>query len=75
MLCYEVTGNGFLRHMVRAIVGSLVEIGRGRRPVEWMTEVLASRNRAEAGPTAPALGLYLVGVDYHDGARPACDHP
>jgi tRNA pseudouridine38-40 synthase len=53
--------------MVRAIVGSLVEIGRGRRPVDWMTQVLASRDRAAAGPTAPALGLFLVGVEYHAG--------
>jgi len=68
MCCYDITGNGFLRHMVRAIVGSLVEIGRGRRAIQWMAQVLASRDRAEAGPTAPALGLFLVGVDYRDGA-------
>jgi tRNA pseudouridine38-40 synthase len=67
LVSYEITGTGFLRHMVRAIVGSLVEIGRGRRPVDWMTQVLASRDRAAAGPTAPALGLFLVGVEYHAG--------
>jgi len=61
---YEVSGAGFLRHMVRAIVGTLVEIGRGRRPPEWMREVVASRNRSEAGVTAPAAGLCLVRVDY-----------
>jgi tRNA pseudouridine38-40 synthase len=61
---YEITGTGFLRHMVRAIVGSLVEIGRGRQPVEWLSEVLASRDRAKGGPTAPAHGLFLVSVDY-----------
>jgi len=61
---YEVAGNGFLRHMVRNIVGTLVEIGRGRRPVEWMRDVLASRDRGQAGPTAPAEGLFLVSVDY-----------
>ena len=64
ILAYEVTGTGFLRHMVRTIVGTLVEVGRGRRPVEWMAEVLASRDRAAAGPTAPAAGLCLVRVDY-----------
>ena len=52
--------------MVRTIVGTLVEVGRGRRPVEWMAEVLASRDRAAAGPTAPAAGLFLVRVDYHN---------
>jgi tRNA pseudouridine38-40 synthase len=64
LLCYDITGTGFLRHMVRTIVGSLVEIGCGRRPIEWMTHVLESRDRAQAGPTAPAMGLFLVGVDY-----------
>ena len=66
LLCYEITGNGFLRHMVRAIVGSLVEVGRGRRPVAWIADVLASRDRASAGPTAPPEGLFLVSVEYDD---------
>ncbi|MGH9140356.1 MAG: tRNA pseudouridine(38-40) synthase TruA [Vicinamibacterales bacterium] len=64
MIIYEVSGSGFLRHMVRIIVGSLVEIGRGRQPVEWLGEAIASRNRAAAGPTAPPHGLFLVRVDY-----------
>lgn len=63
-LCYEVEGNGFLRHMVRTIAGTLVEIGRGRQPVAWIDDVLASRDRARAGQTAPAHGLFLVSVDY-----------
>ena len=66
MLTYEVVGSGFLRHMVRIIVGSLVEVGRGRRTVEWISAVLASRDRAGAGPTAPPDGLFLVRVDYGD---------
>ena len=61
---FEITGTGFLRHMVRAIVGSIVEVGRGRHPPEWMAEVLASRDRGRAGPTAPAGGLFLVSVTY-----------
>lgn len=61
---YTATGDGFLRHMVRAIVGSLVEIGRGRRPPEWLRSVLDSRDRTDAGPTAPSQGLCLVSVDY-----------
>jgi len=64
LICYEVTGSGFLRHMVRAIVGSLVEVGRGRQPPEWIAHVVASHDRAAAGQTAPARGLFLVRVDY-----------
>jgi tRNA pseudouridine38-40 synthase len=64
MLCYTVTGSGFLRHMVRTIAGTLVEIGRKRRPPESMAHLLVVRDRANAGPTAPPAGLFLVGVDY-----------
>jgi tRNA pseudouridine38-40 synthase len=64
IVAYEVAGNGFLRHMVRAIVGTLVEIGRGNRPESDMTALLAGGVRAEAGATAPAHGLMLVNVAY-----------
>jgi len=64
LIVYEITGNGFLRHMVRTIVGTLVEIGRGRQSAAWMRDVVASRDRARAGPTAPAAGLFLAGVQY-----------
>jgi tRNA pseudouridine38-40 synthase len=64
LIRYEITGEGFLRHMVRTIAGTLVEIGRGRHPVEWMRSVLASRDRQRAGPTAPPTGLVLVSVEY-----------
>jgi tRNA pseudouridine38-40 synthase len=64
VLAYEIQGNGFLRHMVRAIVGTLVEIGQGRRAVSSVEALLAGRNRAEAGATAPAHGLFLVHVNY-----------
>ncbi|MEM6654779.1 MAG: tRNA pseudouridine(38-40) synthase TruA [Planctomycetota bacterium] len=62
----SVTGDGFLYNMVRAIAGTLVEVGRGARPPKWVAEVLASRDRAAAGPTAPACGLVLASVDYGD---------
>jgi len=67
LITYEVRADGFLRHMVRAIVGTLVEVGRGREPESWMSEVLESRARRRAGPTAPAMGLFLVGVEYELG--------
>jgi tRNA pseudouridine38-40 synthase len=67
LIVYEISGSGFLRHMVRNIVGTLVEIGTGRRPIEWMSEVLAGRDRMQAGPTAPARGLVLVSVEYDPG--------
>ena len=62
---YEVSGDGFLRHMVRAIVGTLVEVGRGRRPAASISTLLNGGRRAEAGATAPPQGLFLVRVDYH----------
>ena len=67
LIAYEIAGAGFLRHMVRTIVGTLVEVGRGRRPAAWVSEVLRSRDRSEAGPTAPAEGLFLVSLEYRDG--------
>lgn len=66
LITYEVSGDGFLKHMVRAIVGTLVEIGRGRRTVSSLPEVMASRSRSSAGPTAPASGLFLVSVSYEE---------
>jgi tRNA pseudouridine38-40 synthase len=72
VIAYDVKADGFLRHMVRTIVGSLVEVGRRRRPAEWINEVLASRDRARAGQTAPASGLFLVSVDY---GRALADEP
>jgi tRNA pseudouridine38-40 synthase len=63
-VAYEVTANGFLHHMVRAIAGTLVDVGRGRRSPESMPRLLDGRNRADAGPTAPPQGLFLVAVTY-----------
>jgi tRNA pseudouridine38-40 synthase len=66
----ELEGTAFLKHMVRNIVGSLVEVGRGKHPPDWIAEVLAARDRTLAGPTAPPHGLTLVEVTYGDGPRP-----
>ncbi len=60
----EVEADGFLYNMVRNIVGSLVEVGRGRQSPAWIADVLAARNRKLAGMTAPPQGLFLVSVDY-----------
>ncbi len=64
-----VEGTAFLKHMVRNIAGSLVWIGRGKQPASWLAELLASRNRTVAGPTAPPQGLTLVEV-FYDPLRP-----
>ena len=65
-----VEGTAFLRHMVRNLVGTLVEVGRGRNPPSWPAEVLAGRDRTRAGPTAPAHGLCLDEVFYPPSAEP-----
>jgi tRNA pseudouridine38-40 synthase len=70
VLRIEVEGTAFLKHMVRNIVGSLVEVGRGKRPPAWVAEVLAAKDRTLAGPTAPPHGLTLVSVSYGEGPRP-----
>ena len=63
-LFVDVEGDGFLRHMVRTIVGSLVDVGSGTHAPGWMGDVLRARNRQAAGQTAPAAGLTLVSVRY-----------
>jgi tRNA pseudouridine38-40 synthase len=64
MLVYEVTGKGFLRYMVRNIVGTLIEVGRGRLDPSDMLTIVEARDRSQAGPTAPAPGLCLMNVEY-----------
>lgn len=72
-LAFRVVGEGFLRGMVRALVGTLVEVGTGRRTPESFAGLLAGRPRGEAGPTAPAHGLVLQNVLYPPEWRPAGD--
>lgn len=67
---FVVEGTAFLKHMVRNLVGTLVEVGKGRKPEAWVAEVLAARNRTKAGPTAPPQGLVLEEVFYGDGPPP-----
>jgi tRNA pseudouridine38-40 synthase len=64
LLAYAISGDGFLRHMVRAIVGTLVEIGRGWREPAEIGALLQGGTRAQAGSTAPPHGLFLVSVEY-----------
>lgn len=66
----HVSGDGFLRHMVRNIVGTLVEVGQGRRSAASLPDLLAAGDRSQAGPTAPACGLFLHEVYYGSGAMP-----
>lgn len=68
LVAIDITGNAFLHNMVRTIAGSLVEVGRGHRRPEWMSEVLAACDRRSAGPCAPAKGLTFVRVEYPAGA-------
>ncbi|MFC4404978.1 tRNA pseudouridine(38-40) synthase TruA [Gracilibacillus xinjiangensis] len=63
-LIFQVRGNGFLYNMVRIIAGTLIEIGMGKREPEEMKQIIASKDRANAGHTAPAQGLYLWKVYY-----------
>lgn len=60
----EVEADGFLYNMVRAITGTLVLVGTGRRPESWVSEALRAESRADAGPTAPPQGLFLLRVHY-----------
>lgn len=60
----DVRANAFLHHMVRNLVGSLVPIGRGLRPANWLSELLDGGDRRAAGATAPAQGLYLLRAEY-----------
>jgi tRNA pseudouridine38-40 synthase len=64
VLVYEISGTGFLHHMVRNIVGTFIEVGRGKLAPEDVPRILGARDRRLAGPTAPACGLCLVRVEY-----------
>lgn len=63
---FDITANAFVHHMVRNIVGSLLEVGKGERAPEWIAQLLAHRDRRQGGVTAPADGLHLVAVGYDE---------
>lgn len=65
-ICVDIQANAFLLHMVRNIVGSLLEVGSQRRPERWIAELLNGRDRKQAAPTAKPDGLYLYRVEYPD---------
>ena len=64
MIVFDFEASAFLHHMVRNLVGSLVYIGQGKHPPQWMAELLVAKDRRHAAPTFAADGLYLVGVCY-----------
>ena len=66
LLAYRVRGDGFLHHMVRNLVGTMLDVGRGYRRAEEIPGMIAARARSAAGPTAPARGLFLHSVEYED---------
>jgi tRNA pseudouridine38-40 synthase len=70
LVSLQISGNAFLHHMVRNIVGTLFEVGRGARPPGWVAEVLQSRDRSQAGRTFPAQGLCLRHVAYDPPIAP-----
>ncbi|MCD6289378.1 MAG: tRNA pseudouridine(38-40) synthase TruA [Anaerolineae bacterium] len=63
-LWFDIRGDAFLRRMVRNLVGTLLRVGRGERPPEWVAEVLAGGDRSQSAPPAPACGLCLMEVSY-----------
>jgi tRNA pseudouridine38-40 synthase len=65
LLIYRVRGSGFLHHMVRNLVGTMLDVGRNHLPLDELPRILAARSRSAAGPTAPARGLFLHSVEYH----------
>jgi tRNA pseudouridine38-40 synthase len=67
---FYIRANRFLRNMVRAVVGTLLEIGYGRKPVSWMQELLEHGKRSDAGSSVPACGLYLIDITYPESIYP-----
>jgi tRNA pseudouridine38-40 synthase len=64
LVFFDLEANAFLHHMVRNIVGSLLKVGQGLKPIDWIAELLVMRDRTKAAATAPAAGLYLTHIRY-----------
>ncbi len=76
LLIFHISADRFLRNMVRAVVGTLVDVGRGRMSIEEFRDVIHSRDRSRAGASAPAQGLFLTGVQYDfEAIRKVRPHP
>ena len=75
LITFEVEADGFLYNMVRTMVGTLVEVGRGRRGADWAGEILTAQDRRRAGMKVPAHGLFLVSVGYDDAAQATAAPP
>mgnify|MGYP000843838839 FL=1 len=71
MITIRICGNGFLYNMVRIIAGTLISVGMGQIPPDQIEDILNARDRAAAGPTAPARGLTLIGMEYEENAGKA----
>jgi tRNA pseudouridine38-40 synthase len=69
LLIFNITADRFLRNMVRSIVGTLIELGRGRISLMEVRNIIEARDRSKAGMSVPAHGLYLVNIEYPDGTR------
>ena len=65
-IVFRIRANRFLRNMVRAIVGSLIEVGRGKKDPSWILELIASGNRSDAGSSVPGNALFFTGAEYRD---------
>jgi len=72
LLIYRVRGNGFLHHMVRNLVGTMLDVGRGYTRASAIPAMIAARARSAAGPTAPARGLFLHSVEYDEPDELVC---
>jgi len=68
LVVYRVRGNGFLHHMVRNLVGTMLDVGRGYRRADEIPGMITARAREAAGPTAPARGLFLHSVEYGESS-------
>jgi len=70
---FTLRANAFLHHMVRNLIGALLQVGQGREPVEWMARLLAARDRRQGAPTFAPDGLYLSAIEYPDFDLPPLD--